>query len=155
MTIKEQIEKEFVEAMKSKNTLKVSTLRMVKSAIKYSEIEKIGQLEDAEIVKLLDSLIKKRQEAILLFREGGREDLATKEENEIKIIENYLPKAITEEQIIASIEKIMNEINAEGPKDMGKVMKAVMEALKGQRVDGKMVNTLVKARLEQRAQKQG
>ena len=103
---------------------------------------------------MLDSLIKKRQEAILLFREGGREDLASKEENEIKIIENYLPKAISEEQIIASIEKIMNEINAEGPKDMGKVMKAVMEALKGQRVDGKVVNTLVKIRLEQRVQKQ-
>jgi len=153
MEIKEQIEKEFVEAMKAKNTLKVSTLRMVKAAIKNSEIEKIGKLEDAEVIKLLDTQIKKRQEAIVLFKEGGREDLATKEEEEIKIIESYMPKAIAENRIIDVIKKVVDEINAEGPKDMGKVMKAVMEALKGQRADGKTVNALVKTILEQRAQK--
>ena len=153
MEIKEQIEKEFVEAMKAKNTLKVSTLRMVKAAIKNSEIEKIGKLEDAEVVKLLDTQIKKRQEAIMLFKEGGREDLAKKEEEEIIIIESYMPKAIAEDQIIEVIKKVVDEINAEGPRDMGKVMKAVMEALKGQRADGKTVNALVKTILEQRAQK--
>jgi uncharacterized protein len=154
MGIKEQIEKEFVEAMKTKNTLKVSTLRLVKAAIKNSEIEKMGKLEDAEVIKLLDSLIKKRHEAILLFKEGGREDIAKKEEEEITIIEAYLPKAITEDSISEIINKVIAEMHAESPRDMGKVMKAVMEALKGQRVDGKVVSNLVKSKLEPPPQNQ-
>ncbi|OGF66858.1 MAG: hypothetical protein A2Y62_21885 [Candidatus Fischerbacteria bacterium RBG_13_37_8] len=148
MSIKETIEQDFVKAMKEKNTLKVSTLRMVKAAIKNSEIDKIGKLDDAEVVKLLDNLVKKRQESILLFREGEREDLATKEENEIKIIESYLPKAISNEDILSIADKIITEIQAEGPKDFGKVMKAIMEALKTERVDGKLVSSLVKEKLE-------
>ncbi len=150
MSIKENIEKDFVKAMKEKETLKISTLRMVKAAIKNSEIDKRGELEDQEIVKLLDSLIKKRQEAIQLFREGGREDLAAKEEQEIAIIENYLPKVLSEEEIIKIVDEAIREVQAESIRDLGKVMKAVMEKFKGQRVDGKMVNNLVKNRLEQK-----
>lgn len=150
MSIKENIEKDFVKAMKEKETLKISTLRMVKAAIKNSEIDKRGELEDQEIVKLLDGLIKKRQEAIQLFREGGREDLATKEEQEIAIIENYLPKVLSEEEIIKIVDETIREVQAESVRDLGKVMKAVMEKFKGQRVDGKMVNNLVKNRLEQK-----
>lgn len=147
MPIKEQIEKDFVKAMKEKNVFRISTLRMVKAAIKNSEIEKKGTLDDAELVKLLDNLIKKRLEAIELFRQGEREDLAQKEESEIKIIEEYLPKALTKEQIIEVIDKIIIEIKAASEKDFGKVMKGVMEAIKSQRVDGKVVSDLVKERL--------
>lgn len=147
MTIKEYIEKDFVKAMKEKDAFRISTLRMVKAAIKNSEIEKMGTLDDAELVKLLDSLIKKRLEAIELFRQGEREDLAQKEESEIKIIEEYLPKALAKEQIMDVIDKIIMETKAESQRDFGKVMKGVMEALKGQRVDGKIVSDLVKERL--------
>lgn len=150
MSIKENIEKDFVKAMKEKETLKISTLRMVKAAIKNSEIDKRGELEDQEIIKLLNSLIKKRQESIQLFREGGREDLAAKEEQEIAIIENYLPKVLSEEEIIKIVDETIREVQAESIRDLGKVMKAVMEKFKGQRVDGKMVNNLVKNRLEQK-----
>lgn len=147
MTIKEHIEKDFVKAMKEKDAFRISTLRMVKAAIKNSEIEKMRTLDDAELVKLLDSLIKKHLEAIELFRQGEREDLAQKEESEIKIIEEYLPRALAKEQIMDVIDKIIMETKAESQRDFGKVMKGVMEALKGQRVDGKIVSDLVKERL--------
>jgi len=150
MSIKENIEKDFIKAMKEKEILKVSTLRMVKAAIKNSEIDKRGELDDQEIIKLLDSLIKKRQEAIQLFREGNREDLAAKEEQEIAIIENYLPKALSEEEIMKIVDETIKEVQAESIRDLGKVMKAVMEKVKGQRIDGKMINNLVKNRLEQK-----
>ncbi len=148
MGIKEMIENDFVKAMKEKDSFKISTLRMIKAAIKNSEIEKIGKLDEGELVKLLNNMIKKHLEAIELFKQGGREDLAQKEEKEIKIIEEYLPKALSNEQIIEVIDKIINEIKAEGQKDFGKVMKQVMEVLKGERVDGKTVSNLVKEKLE-------
>ncbi len=110
MGIKEMIENDFVKAMKEKDSFKISTLRMIKAAIKNSEIEKIGKLDEGELVKLLNNMIKKHLEAIELFKQGGREDLAQKEEKEIKIIEEYLPKALSNEQIIEVIDKIINEI---------------------------------------------
>jgi uncharacterized protein YqeY len=148
MGIKELIEQDFVKAMKEKDAFKISTLRMVKAAIKNSEIEKIGILDENELIKLLDNLIKKRLEAIELFKQGNRQDLAEKEEKEIKIIEQYLPKALTNEQIAAIIDKIILELKAESQKDFGRVMKRTMEELKGERVDGKIVSSIVKEKLE-------
>jgi uncharacterized protein YqeY len=148
MGIKELIEQDFVKAMKEKDAFKISTLRMVKAAIKNSEIEKIGILDENELIKLLDNLIKKRLEAIELFKQGNRQDLAEKEEKEIKIIEQYLPKALTNEQIAAIIDKIILELKAESQKDFGRVMKRTLEELKGERVDGKIVSSIVKEKLE-------
>ena len=147
MTYLDRINQELTAAMKAREELKLSTLRMVKSALKNKEIEKMAPLDDAESIKVLQSLVKKGRDSAQQYRDAGRNELAEKEDAEVAFIEAYLPAALDE----AALEKIviatLDEIGATSAKDMGRAMKAVMAKLAGQSVDGKVVNQLVKAKL--------
>ena len=149
MTISEQIQKDMVDAMRSRDELRLSTLRMVKSALSYKEVEKRGPLDDKETQQILSTLIKQRRDSIEQFTKGGRQELADKEADEIKIIEHYLPKAMGEEQIAEAVKAIIAEMGSPTMKDMGTVMKNVMAKLQatGARVEGKTVSELVKKAL--------
>jgi uncharacterized protein len=149
MAISEQIQKDMVEAMRSRDELRLSTLRMVKAALKNKEVEKRGPLDDKEAQQVLSTLIKQRRDSIEQFTKGGRQELADKEAAEIKLIEPYLPKAMGEEQIAEAVKATIAEMGSPTMKDMGTVMKNVMAKLQatGARVDGKVVSDLVKKHL--------
>ena len=149
MTISEQIQKDMVEAMRSRDELRLSTLRMVKSALSYKEVEKRSPLDDKETQQILSTLIKQRRDSIEQFTKGGRQELADKEAAEIKMIEHYLPKAMGEEQIAEAVKATIAEMGSPTMKDMGTVMKNVMAKLQatGARVEGKTVSELVKKSL--------
>jgi uncharacterized protein YqeY len=149
MTISEQIQKDMVEAMRGREELRLSTLRMVKAAIKNKEIDKRSPLDDKEAQQLLSMLIKQRRDSIEQFTKGGRQELADKEAEEIKLIETYLPKAMGEEQIAEAVKITIAEMGSPTVKDMGTVMKNVMARLQatGARVEGKTVSDLVKRHL--------
>lgn len=149
MTISEQIQKDMVDAMRSRDELRLSTLRMVKSAIKLKEVDKRAVLDDKETQQILSTLIKQRRDSIEQFTKGGRQELANKEADEIKIIEHYLPKAMGEEQIAEAVKATITEMGSPTMKDMGTVMKNVMAKLQatGARVEGKTVSELVKKAL--------
>ena len=138
-----------VDAMRSRDELRLSTLRMVKSALSYKEVEKRGPLDDKETQQILSTLIKQRRDSIEQFTKGGRQELADKEADEIKIIEHYLPKAMGEEQIAEAVKATIAEMGSPTMKDMGTVMKNVMAKLQatGARVEGKTVSELVKKAL--------
>src|SRR5215469_14045470 len=140
MTISEQVQKDMVEAMRSRDELRLSTLRMMKSALKNKEIDKRGPLDDKEAQEVLSVLIKQRRDSIEQFQKGGRQELADKEAAEIKIIETYLPKALGEEEIAAVVKETISEMGSPTMKDMGTVRKNVMEKLQasGARVEGRM-----------------
>lgn len=146
MTISEQIQKDMVEAMRSRDELRLSTLRMVKAAIKLKEVDKRAPLDDKETQQILATLIKQRRDSIEQFTKGGRKELADKEAEEIKMIEHYLPKAMGEEQIAEAVKATIAEMGSPTMKDMGTVMKNVMAKLQatGARVEGKTVSELVK-----------
>ena len=149
MTISEQIQKDMVDAMRSRDELRLSTLRMVKSALSYKEVEKRTPLDDKETQQILSTLIKQRRDSIEQFTKGGRQELADKEAAEIKMIEHYLPKAMGEEQIAEAVKATIAEMGSPTMKDMGTVMKNVMAKLQatGARVEGKIVSELVKKSL--------
>jgi uncharacterized protein len=149
MAISEQIQKDMVEAMRSRDELRLSTLRMVKAAIKNKEVEKRAPLDDKECQQVLGTMIKQRRDSIEQFTKGGRQELADKEAAEIKLIENYLPQAMGEEQIAEAVKATIAEMGSPTMKDMGTVMKNVMAKLQasGARVDGKVVSELVKKHL--------
>ncbi len=149
MSISEQVQKDMVEAMRSRDELRLSTLRMVKSALKNKEVEKRGPLDDKEAQQVLSTLIKQRRDSIEQFTKGGRQELADKEAAEIKLIEPYLPKAMGEEQIAEVVKATIAEMGSPTMKDMGTVMKNAMAKLQatGARVDGKVVSELVKKHL--------
>src|SRR5215467_9985961 len=149
MPISEQVQKDMVEAMRSREELRLSTLRMVKSALKNKEVEKRAPLDDKESQQVLSTLIKQRKDAIEQFQKGGRQELTDKEAAEIKIIETYLPKAVGEEEITAAVKATIAEMGSPTMKDMGTVMKNVMAKLQaaGARVDGKVVSEIVKKNL--------
>jgi len=149
MMISEQIQKDMVDAMRSRDELRLSTLRMVKAAIKLKEVDKRAVLDDKETQQILSTLIKQRRDSIEQFTKGGRQELADKEAGEIKIIEHYLPKAMGEEQIAEAVKATIAEMGSPTMKDMGTVMKNVMAKLQatGARVEGKTVSELVKKSL--------
>ncbi|HMF91295.1 MAG TPA: GatB/YqeY domain-containing protein [Candidatus Angelobacter sp.] len=149
MPISEQVQKDMVEAMRSRDELRLSTLRMVKSAIKNREIDKRAPLDDKECQQVLSTLIKQRKDSIEQFQKGGRQELADKEAAEIKIIEAYLPKALGEEEITAAVRAAIAEMGSPTMKDMGTVMKNSMARLQatGARVEGKTVSEIVKKQL--------
>ena len=149
MSIPEQVQQDMVAAMRSRDELKLSTLRMVKSALKNKEIDKRAPLDDKEAQQVLATLIKQRRDSIEQFQKGGRQELADKEAAEIGIIENYLPKAMGEEEITATVKATMAEMGSPTMKDMGTVMKNVMAKLQasGARVEGKTVSEIVKKQL--------
>jgi uncharacterized protein len=146
MSISEQIQKDMVDAMRSRDELRLSTLRMVKAAIKNKEVDKRAPLDDKETQQILTTLIKQRRDSIEQFTKGGRQELADKEAAEIKMIEHYLPKAMGEEQIAEAVKATIAEMGSPTMKDMGTVMKNVMAKLQatGARVEGKTVSELVK-----------
>ena len=147
MTLVEQVEKDLIAAMKAREELRLSVLRMMKSALKLKQTESGQPLADAEALAVLQTLVKQRHESADQFRKGGREDRAEKEEAEIKIVEGYLPAAATEQEVEAAVAAAIIETGAATPKDLGKVMKAAMAKLAGKSVDGKRVNEAVRAKL--------
>jgi len=147
MRLREKISEDLMSAMKSREAERLSVLRMMKAAVRNKEIDLRQEMEDAQVVQVLVSLIKQRKDSIEQFTQGGRLDLANKETAEIKVIEEYLPAAVTEEEIGAAVERIIAETGAASIKDMGKVMKACMALFAGRPVDGGKVSELVKAKL--------
>jgi uncharacterized protein len=148
MSLVERIQKDLTEAMKSKDELRLSVLRMAKSALKNKEIEKIRPLDDAESIQVLQSLVKKGKESVEQFTKGGRTDLADKETREIAIIETYLPAGASDADIDRAIEAAVAETGANSPKQMGAVIKSAKALLSGKTVDGKALSDRVRARLE-------
>jgi uncharacterized protein YqeY len=149
MSIPEQIQKDIVQAMKAREEQRLSTLRMVKTALKNKEIDKRAPLDDQEAVAVLSTLIKQRKDSIEQFTKGGRQELADKEAAEITIIESYMPKAAGEEEVAATVRATIAEMGSPTMKDMGTVMKTAMAkfAASGTRVDGKLVSEMVKREL--------
>ena len=147
MTLTQQVQKDLVDAMRKKEELRLSTLRMMKAALKNKEIEKRSPLEEKEELQVFSTMIKQRKDSIEQFEKGGRTELAKKEAQEIAIIETYMPKAIGEEEVVATVRSTIAEIGSPTIKDMGTVMKAVMAKFAGTRVDGKMVSESVKKEL--------
>jgi uncharacterized protein YqeY len=147
MALIERIQKDLTEAMMSKEELRLSVLRMIKSALKYKEIEKVRPLEDAESLQVLQTLVKQRRESVEQFAKGGRQDLADKETKEIAILEAYLPAAASDSDMNAAIEAAIAETGANSPKAMGGVIKAAKVRLEGKSVDGKVLSDRVRERL--------
>ena len=149
MPLIDQIQQDITAAMKARDEQRLSTLRMVKTALKNREIEKMAPLDDKESQQVLSSLIKQRKDSIEQFTKGGRHEMAEKEAAEIKVIETYLPKAAGEAEIVAGVKAVIAEMGAPSMKDMGAVMKNSMARFQaaGMRVDGKQVSDVVKREL--------
>ena len=147
MAFIERIQKDLTQAMKMKDELRLSVLRMVKTALKNKEIEKIRPLEDVEALQVLQTLVKQRRESVEQFTQGGRKDLADKETKEIAIIESYLPAAPSDAEISQAIEAALAETGATSSKQMGAVIKAARTRLEGKTVDGKVLSDRVRERL--------
>jgi hypothetical protein len=148
MTLKEKITEDTKTALKSGDKLKVNLLRMLRSEIRYKEIENGSELNDEEMTQVLSSAVKRHRESIEEFKRGGREDLVIQEEKELKIILSYLPGQLSEEDILKLIDEGIAETDAQNPKDMGMVMRAIIPKVKG-RTDGKRVNQLVLLSLQE------
>ncbi len=134
--------------MKSQDAVKTGTLRMVKAAIMNRQIDKGAALSDDEVQKALQSLVKQRRDSIEQYEKAGRGELAAREAAEIAIIEAYLPKSATPDEIAAAVEAAMSETGASSMKEMGAVMKAALAQLAGRSADGRVVSEAVKARLQ-------
>lgn len=147
MSISEQVEKDLVAAMKAREELRLSVLRMAKTALKHKQVELGKALSDDEATAVLRTLVKQRRDSVEQFRKGGREDLAAKEEAETEILQTYLPAAASDEEIGAAVAAAITETGASGPQDLGKVMKVAMQKLAGKNADGKRVNQAVRAKL--------
>jgi uncharacterized protein len=149
MSLVEKIQKDIVTAMKAKDEARLSTLRMVKSALHLRQVEKMSPLDDKESQAVLATLIKQRKESVEQFTKGGRQEMADKESAEIVVIESYLPKAASEADIAAGVKAVIAEMGSPGMKDMGTVMKNAMARFNaaGMRVDGKVVSEMVKKEL--------
>jgi uncharacterized protein len=147
MTLIEQISQDIAGAMRAKDAVRLTALRMAKAALMNREVERGRALDDAESKQVIASLIKQRRDSIEQFKSGGRNDLADKEASEIATLETYLPPALDAGTLETLIGDVITEIGASGAKDLGKVMKAVMPKLAGQAVDGKLVNEIVRRKL--------
>ncbi len=149
MTIVERLTQDLTAAMKAKDAARTSTLRMAKAAIMNKEIDKHGSLDDGEAVKVLQGLVKQREDSAEQYAKAGRPELAEKEQAEIAVLRAYLPAEVTDAEIAAAVDKAVAETGAASVKDMGKAMKAALAALaaSGKAVDGKRVNEAVKKKL--------
>ncbi len=146
MSLEERILEAMKEAMKTNDKVRLSAVRMIRSSIKNREIELRKKLEDEEIIRVIQGMIRKSEEAIEQFRLGGRTDLVEKETREIEILKSFLPQPLGQEELVRMIDETIQEIKATSLKDLGKVMKLIMPKIGG-RADGKLVNQLVKERL--------
>ena len=147
MTIQETINKDLVEAMKNRDSVRILVLRGIKSNFKNKEIELGHSLSIEESLSVLLTLIKQRRDSIEQFLKGGRKDLVAQEEAELEILNNYVPKPVKPQEIEDVVSSVINELNANSLKDFGKIMKAVMLEFSGKNVDGKIVSLTVKKRL--------
>ena len=147
MQFSEQIQKDILAAMKSKDELRLSVLRMVKSAVQLKEVEKMRPLDAAESIQLLQTLVKQRKDSIDQFAKGGRQDLVEKETKELAVIESYLPAGASDAEMDAAIAKAITDTGATSIKQMGAVMKAAKEGLAGKTVDGKILSDRVRETL--------
>ena len=146
MSLQEQISAALKDAMRARDEAKMATLRLVLTAIKKREKETRNLLEDQEVISVITSQIKQRRESIEQYRKAGREDLAQTEENELQILQDYMPEQASEEEISNTLDEIIAEVGAVSMKDMGKVMKAAMAKLAG-KAEGGAINAMVKAKL--------
>ena len=149
MALKERLDAELKTAMKEKDALKLSVIRMLKSAVKYREIELMKTLDDAGIQGVIASEIKRRRDAVEQYRQGAREDLASREEAEIAHLQSYLPAQLSPEELSRIVEGVIQRLGAQGPKDMGRVMKELLPEVQG-KAEGKVVSELVKQKLATR-----
>ncbi len=149
MSLVEQIQKDITTAMKARDEQRLSTLRMVKSALKNREVDKMAPLDEKESQAVLATLIKQRKDSVEQFTKGGRQEMADKEAAEIVLIESYLPKAVGEAEVVAGVKAVIAEMGSPTMKDIGTVMKNTMARFSGagMRVDGKMVSEAVKREL--------
>lgn len=146
MSLVEQLNDAMKKAMKAKDALRLSTIRLIRSAVKNREIEVRGELDDEAVIEVLSSLVKQRRESAQVYRDNDRPELAEKEEAELRILQEFLPAQLSEEELLALIDAAIAEVGASSPRDMGKVMKIVSARTRG-RADGKRVSELVKERL--------
>src|SRR5215210_842674 len=144
MTFIQRISSELTQAMRDKNVLKLATLRMTKAALMNREIERGQPLDEAESLQVVASLIKQRRDSVEQFRAGGRDDLADKEAAEIALLEQYLPPPVSQEELERTVSETIAELTATSPKEMGRVMKAVLAKLAGRTADGRLVSEIVK-----------
>jgi uncharacterized protein YqeY len=147
MSLEQTLGADIVTAMKAKDQTKLTALRMLKTALTNKSIEKGRALDGTEELQIVSMLVKQRRDSIDQFTKGGRVDLADKEQAEIVILNAYLPASATDDEIAAAVAAAVAETGASGPKDMGRVMKAVMAGLAGKTVDGKKVSEAVKSKL--------
>lgn len=143
MSLSEKITDDLKAAIKARDALRTSCIRMLKTGIKNRQVEKGATLEDDEIQSIISSLIRKGKEAATEYRNGGREDLAEKEDQEIKILYDYLPEQLSPEEIEEILKETISELSADSPKDIGKVMKAAMARIAG-KAQGKEVNEIAR-----------
>ena len=148
MSLKERITSDMTAAMKSKEAARLSTLRMVKAAVQNREIEKGGELSEEELTKALQSLVKQRRDSVEQYEKAGRVELAEKERAEIAVIEEYLPRAASREEVERVVAEVIAETGAASMKEMGAVMKAAQARLVGRNADGRTVSEVVKSKLQ-------
>jgi uncharacterized protein YqeY len=146
MALRERLDEDLKSAMRAKDSLRMNTIRGLKSAVKYREIELMKPLDDAGILGVASTEIKRRRDSVEQYRAGNRPDLADKEEAEILLLQDYLPQQLTAVELEAKVDEVIARVGAKGPKDMGAVMKALLPDVQG-RADGKVVSELVKQRL--------
>ena len=147
MSLTERVQKDMIDAMRHKEELRLSTLRMMKAALQLKRVDKRADLDEKEELQVFSTMVKQRKDSIEQFEKGNRHELAKKEADEISIIENYMPKAVGEEEIAAAVKATIAEMGSPTMKDMGAVMKNVMAKFGGARVDGKIVSETVKKQL--------
>jgi len=147
MSLQDRLANDLKAAMKAKDQLRMDVIRMIKAALLNKEIELKKNLDDAEMSKVMTTLVKQRRESVEQFQKAKRDDLAAKEIKEIAIIEGYLPKAASPDEIAQAVDAAVKETGASSMKDMGNLMKATMAKLAGKTVDGKQVSDLVKSKL--------
>jgi uncharacterized protein YqeY len=150
MSLNQKIIEDLKVAMKEQDKIRLSCLRMLKTSLKNRQVEKGRELNDEEIRSQISSLVRKGKEAIKGFRDGGREDLALKEEQELEILYAYLPKQLEAEEIERILQEVISELSAESPRDLGKVMKSAMARMAGQ-AQGKEVNEIARKLLSPKA----
>jgi len=147
MALIDQLQKDMIVCMKSKDEARLNAIRMIKAALMKERVDSPKPLDEAAELKVLNMLMKQRRDAADMFRKGGREEQAGKEEMELRLIESYMPAAASEDEIDAAISAAMEETGAATAKQMGLVMNAAKARLSGRRVDGKLMSEKVKARL--------
>ncbi len=147
MPLNDQVSADIAAAMKARDASRLSALRMLKAAVMNKSVEKGRDLDDAEVLQVVASLVKQRRDSIEQFEKAGRADLVAKESSELAVLQSYLPPSATPEEINGAVAEAIAETGATSAKDLGKVMKAVMPKLAGKNADGKAVNEAVRRTL--------